>query len=113
MTMVQSGIVGIGAFFLLFLSDGSPFPSLLDSSVFWWTTLYLVVCCTVFAFFAQNYALKRTSATKVSLLMGSEPAFGALFAVLWLGEVLTVLQYAGGALILIATIKVAINKHAG
>ncbi len=109
-TMVQSGIVAIGAFSLLFLNEGTPFPLLPDSIEFWWITLYLVVFCTVFAFFAQNYALKRTSATKVSLLMGSEPAFGALFAILWLGETLSIFQYLGGALILIATIKTAINK---
>jgi len=35
----------------------------------------------------------------VGLLTSSEPAFGALFAVLWLGEQLSVTGWVGGALI--------------
>jgi len=44
----------------------------------------LALGCTVFAFFAQNWALKHSSPSRVELLTSSEPAFGALFTVLWL-----------------------------
>jgi drug/metabolite transporter (DMT)-like permease len=86
---VQSGVAAFGsaAVALLFApQQWQPVPSLAGHAVFWGYIGYLVIACTLFAFFAQNFAIKRSSPTRVSLLMGSEPAFGALFACLWLGE---------------------------
>ncbi|WP_038173512.1 MULTISPECIES: DMT family transporter [Vibrio] len=74
------------------------------SSEFWMTLAYLVVFCTLFAFYVQNYAVRRTSPTRVSLLMGSEPLFGALFAMIWLQESLGVMQLIGGGLILFSVV---------
>lgn len=74
------------------------------STEFWITVAYLVLFCTLFAFYVQNYAVRRTSPTRVSLLMGSEPLFGAIFAMVWLQETLSVTQLAGGALILFSVI---------
>ncbi|MCZ4293522.1 DMT family transporter [Vibrio sinaloensis] len=74
------------------------------SPEFWMTVAYLVLFCTLFAFYVQNYAVRRTSPTRVSLLMGSEPLFGAIFAMVWLQESLTTLQVAGGLLILFSVI---------
>ena len=71
---------------------------------FWLTVAYLVLFCTLFAFYVQNYAVRRTSPTRVSLLMGSEPLFGAIFAMIWLQESLTTLQIVGGLLILFSVI---------
>jgi len=74
------------------------------STEFWITVAYLVLFCTLFAFYVQNYAVRRTSPTRVSLLMGSEPLFGAIFAMVWLQESLSLLQVVGGALILFSVI---------
>lgn len=74
------------------------------STEFWITIGYLVLFCTLFAFYVQNYAVRRTSPTRVSLLMGSEPLFGAIFAMIWLQESLSMLQVIGGALILFSVI---------
>jgi drug/metabolite transporter (DMT)-like permease len=63
---------------------------------------WLVLACTVFAFFVQNYAAVRSAPSRVALLMGSEPLFGALFASLWLGERLSALGWVGGALIVVS-----------
>ncbi|NOI74548.1 DMT family transporter [Vibrio coralliilyticus] len=71
---------------------------------FWLTVIYLVLFCTLFAFYVQNYAVRRTSPTRVSLLMGSEPLFGALFAMVWLQESFTTVQVVGGALILFSVV---------
>ncbi|NOH60808.1 DMT family transporter [Vibrio sp. RE88] len=71
---------------------------------FWLTVIYLVLFCTLFAFYVQNYAVRRTSPTRVSLLMGSEPLFGALFAMAWLQESFTTMQVVGGALILFSVV---------
>ncbi|MFM2587377.1 DMT family transporter [Vibrio sp. TBV020] len=74
------------------------------STEFWITVAYLVLFCTLFAFYVQNYAVRRTSPTRVSLLMGSEPLFGAIFAMIWLQETLSITQVIGGALILFSVI---------
>lgn len=40
--------------------------------------LYLVLVCTVFAFFVQTWAVRRTSPSRVSLLLGTEPVWAAV-----------------------------------
>lgn len=104
LTAVQSGVVGFGSLIVAacFLPGGLPvWPR---ASAFWGSTVYLVLFCTIFAFFAQTYAVRRSSPTRVSLLMGSEPLFGALFAAIWLGEKLSTLSWIGGGLIVAATL---------
>ncbi|MBD1554556.1 DMT family transporter [Pseudomonas typographi] len=103
LTAVQVGVVGFGSLFILLLTAGS-IPALPTELSFWAASAYLVLFCTLFAFFAQNHALKHTSPTRASLLMGSEPLFGACFAVLWLNEQLTPLAWCGGVLIVVASL---------
>lgn len=100
LTAVQSGVVGIGCLFLSYLTSSGPMPPLPTQNAFWFATIYLVFFCTIFAFFAQNYAVRQTSPTRVHLLMGVEPVFGALFATFWLGEQLTPLAWLGGVMII-------------
>ncbi|MQR00879.1 DMT family transporter [Glaciimonas soli] len=104
LTAVQSGVVGLGSLLLalVLLKDG--LPALPTATAFWGNTIYLVLFCTLFAFFAQIYALRRSNPTRVALLMGSEPVFGALFAAIWLGEQLSGLAWVGGGLIVAATL---------
>lgn len=78
---------------------------------FWLTLAYLVVFCTLFAFFVQNYAVRRTSPTRVSLLMGSEPLFGAIFAMVWLQESLSPIQIVGAALILFSVVMTSAKQQ--
>lgn len=96
LTAVQTGTVGLGCMLLgsMALPDG--LPALPHDPAFWYATGFLIVFCTLFAFFAQNYALQRSSPSRVSLLMGTEPVFGALFAVYWLNESLTLSGWLGG-----------------
>lgn len=103
LTAVQVGVVGFGSLLILLVTTGGV-PALPTEWSFWTATVYLVLFCTLFAFFAQNYALQHASPTRASLLMGSEPLFGACFAVLWLNEQLTPLAWCGGGLILIAAL---------
>jgi len=84
-------------------------PSLVGHGSFWASVIYLVLACTLFAFFAQNYAIKRSSPTRVALLMGSEPAFGALFACLWLGERIPLTAWVGGGLIVVASMLATVR----
>lgn len=70
---------------------------------FWLTTLYLVLFCTLFAFYLQTHMIRQTSPTRVILIMGTEPIFGALFAIILLQEQLSLLQLGGGGLIIVST----------
>ncbi|NPT59997.1 DMT family transporter [Paraburkholderia elongata] len=111
-TAVQSGVVAFGsaAVAVLFApQQWQPVPSLAGHAMFWGYIGYLVIACTLFAFFAQNFAIKRSSPTRVSLLMGSEPAFGALFACIWLGERISTAAWIGGALIVVASILATVR----
>ncbi|MDE1164608.1 MAG: DMT family transporter [Pseudomonas sp.] len=103
LTAVQTGVVASGCLLLLLALPG-PLPALPHAPAFWWATAYLVVFCTLFAFYAQNYGVRRTTPTRASLLMGSEPLFGALFAVLWLGEQLSAAAWLGGLLIVLTSL---------
>ena len=111
-TAVQTGVVALASTLLLFALVPNPIDALLsmeDAGTFWRYLAYLVLACTLFAFFAQNYAIKRSSPTRVALLMGSEPAFGALFAMLWLNEVISVQGWLGGGLIIAASLLATVR----
>ena len=86
-------------------------PPLPSAPAFWVGSLYLVLFATLFAFYVQNWALSRISPTRVSLLMGSEPLFGALFAVLWLSEELSLQAWIGGLLIVAATLWTSLARR--
>ena len=111
-TAVQSGVVAFGsAAVALVFAPGQwqHVPSFAGHVPFWGSVLYLVFACTLFAFFAQNYAIKRSSPTRVALLMGSEPAFGALFAWFWLGEKISLVAWVGGGLIVVASMLATVR----
>jgi drug/metabolite transporter (DMT)-like permease len=111
-TAVQSGVVAFGSAVVALLfapQQWQPVPSLTGHTIFWAYIGYLVIACTLFGFFAQNFAIKRSSPTRVSLLMGSEPAFGALFAGVWLGERITTVAWLGGGLIVAASILATVR----
>jgi len=115
MTAVQSGVVSLGCAALALglaragmHSQWQPLPSLSGHAGFWAMVLYLVASCTLFAFFVQNYAVHRSTPTRVSLLMGSEPVFGALFACVWLGEHLPPVAWLGGGLIVLGSLLASV-----
>ncbi|MCD9873358.1 DMT family transporter [Streptomyces guryensis] len=69
----------------------------------WAGLLFLSVCCTLFAFFVQMWAVRRTSPSRVSLLLGTEPLWAAAAGIALGGERLGALGLAGGALVLVGT----------
>lgn len=111
LTAIQSFIVAISALTLCFITQPLNSITLPTDSQFWMVMFYLVLCCTLFAFYIQNNAIRKISPTKVSLLMGSEPLFGALFAVIWLNESLSLLQLFGGGLILSSVLMTSIKAN--
>jgi len=99
MTAVQMGVMTLGSALLMLVVQGPVWTPLPVSLSFWSAMAFLVLLCTLLAFFAQNHAASRTSPSRVALLMGSEPLWGALIAVIWLGERLTLQGWIGGLLI--------------
>ncbi|MEH0664434.1 DMT family transporter [Vibrio scophthalmi] len=113
LTAIQSAVVaGVAAILVLSTLPQSQWH-LPTESTFWVTLLYLVAFCTLFAFYVQNYAVRRTSPTRVALLMGSEPLFGALFAMLWLQETFTFAQSLGAGLILFSVMLTSLRRESG
>lgn len=107
---MQTGVAAFGCL-LLGLALPGGLPPLPTAPAFWLGSLYLVLFATLFAFYVQNWALARSSPTRVSLLMGSEPLFGALFAVLWLNEALSPQAWLGGLLIVAATLWTGLARR--
>ncbi|WP_253819974.1 DMT family transporter, partial [Variovorax paradoxus] len=104
LTAVQAGVMALGAAAIALVASpaNGAWHMPPATASFWWGMAYLVLLCTVFAFFAQNHAASRSSPSRVSLLMGSEPVFGALIAVHGFGERIGPWGWAGGLLIVAA-----------
>lgn len=69
----------------------------------WAGLLFLSVFCTLFAFFVQMWAVRRTSPSRVSLLLGTEPLWAAAAGIALGGERLGAFGLAGGVLVLVGT----------
>ncbi|MCX5386461.1 DMT family transporter [Streptomyces sp. NBC_00083] len=69
----------------------------------WSGLLFLSVFCTLFAFFVQMWAVRRTSPSRVSLLLGTEPLWAAAAGIALGGERLGVLGLSGAVLVLAGT----------
>lgn len=65
----------------------------------WLSLAYLGLACSVFAFLVQLWAVRRTSASRASLLMGTEPVWAVLVGVGLAGEALGWLGAVGAILI--------------
>lgn len=65
----------------------------------WLIILYLAVFGTCFAFYVQLRAIRRTSPTRVGILLGTEPVFAAIFAVAFGSSELGIKEWLGGGLI--------------
>ncbi|MFG2720863.1 DMT family transporter [Streptomyces sp. NPDC048416] len=69
----------------------------------WSGLVFLSVFCTLFAFFVQMWAVRRTSPSRVSLLLGTEPLWAAAAGITLGGERLGALGLLGAVLVLAGT----------
>ncbi|WPC72421.1 DMT family transporter [Vibrio porteresiae] len=111
LTAFQSLTVALVALFVALIFNSTQPFHIPTAPHFWLTLAYLVICCTLCAFYIQNHALRKTTPTRVALLMGSEPLFGALFAAIWLQEWLSLTQMIGAGLILMSVVLTSLIKR--
>ncbi len=69
----------------------------------WVGVLYLGLACSVFAFLVQTWAIQQTSASRASLLMGTEPVWAVLIGLSIGQEALHLLGIIGAGLIITGT----------
>nr|WP_254047454.1 DMT family transporter [Streptomyces aureus] len=106
LTTVQLGsAVAVFAVIAAFPGTGaSPWAVALDFGPREWAgLLFLSVFCTLFAFFVQMWAVRRTSPSRVSLLLGTEPLWAAAAGIALAGDRPGVLGLAGALLVLAGT----------
>lgn len=111
----QQSLMVSGLALVVLLSQGAPSTLLVDAgSGFWGAVGFLSLFCTIGAFYIQNAAVRRTTPTRVSLLMGTEPLFG--FALAWLlrSEPATAMTLFGAGLIVGGTLwAVVVERRHG
>ncbi|RKE20707.1 DMT family transporter [Streptomyces sp. TLI_171] len=69
----------------------------------WALLLYLSLFCTLFAFFVQLWAVRATSPSRVSLLLGTEPLWAAVFGIALAGDRPGLLALSGAVAVLAGT----------
>ncbi|MEU3244989.1 MULTISPECIES: DMT family transporter [unclassified Streptomyces] len=70
----------------------------------WAGLLFLAVFCTLLAFFVQMWAVRRSSPSRVGLLLGTEPLWAAATGIVLGGERLGAAGLLGGALVVVGTV---------
>jgi drug/metabolite transporter (DMT)-like permease len=70
----------------------------------WSATLFLILFCTIFAFATQLWAIRKTSASRASLLLSTEPVWAVVIASAFGGEVLGPIGILGALLIIGASL---------
>lgn len=82
LTAVQAITVTGLTLVLLLTRQGAGSLVVTAGAGFWGAVAFLSLFCTITAFYIQNAAVRRSSPTRVSFLMGTEPLFG--FALSWM-----------------------------
>lgn len=80
LTAVQAATVAALTLVVLLARTGAAGLVVSAEPAFWGAVAFLSLFCTIGAFYIQNSAVRRTSPTRVSLLMGTEPLFGFALA---------------------------------
>ncbi|MER5408819.1 DMT family transporter [Streptomyces sp. NPDC002769] len=105
LTTVQLGTAVLVFALLSAGADTTPWAAAADFGAREWAgLLFLAVCCTLFAFFVQMWAVRRTSPSRVGLLLGTEPLWAAAAGIALGGERLGAVGLLGGVLVIAGTV---------
>lgn len=88
--------------FVVPASSGLSTLTQVDGAV-WVQLVYLALFCSVFAFLAQTWAVQNSSASRASLLLGTEPVWAVAVGIGLGGEKFTALAGLGAALMVTGT----------
>lgn len=109
LSTAQSAVTAIVS--LIFALIFEDFHSLAHvSAEGWWSVLYLAVACTCIAYSLQNIALRRVSATFVSLAFCTEPIFTVIASFFLLGERLSLIGFLGAVLIVVGIVLASLGS---
>lgn len=97
----QLGFAGLYALILTFIFETPTLPS---TPTAWIAIIGLGVICSAFCFVGQTVAQQYTSATHTGLIFSLEPIFAAMFAMMFIGEGITIKLLIGGSFILIGNL---------
>ncbi|MEN9753046.1 MAG: hypothetical protein RL670_737 [Actinomycetota bacterium] len=98
LTIMHTGVAGL----LFFAVDarGTIAAAINYSATDWLVLAFLVLLCTVFGFFSMMWAIRRTSASRMSLMIGTEPIWAVLVGVLLGGNQLGWIGFVGALMII-------------
>ena len=85
-------------------------PSLPNTGLGWISILGLGVICTAFCFITQAVVQQYTSPTHTGLIFSLEPIFASVFAIIFLGEMITMQLIIGGGFILFGNLVAQIEQ---
>ncbi|WP_378955184.1 DMT family transporter [Pelosinus sp. sgz500959] len=103
---IQLGFAGaLGLIFSLFL-EVPRFPVATEE---WIPILVLSILCSAIGFIVQTVAQQHTTPTNTGLIFSLEPVFAAVFAFLFLGEILSMQGWIGALLVLCGVIYSQVN----
>ncbi|MFZ5942752.1 MAG: DMT family transporter [Bacillota bacterium] len=106
LTIVQLGAVAI--FSGIMASAVETIPTGLTKEVGFALAL-CAIPATSWAFWIQNRVQKFTSPTRTAIIFSMEPVFGAIFAYLWLGEIITTKGLVGCGFVLAGMLMAELN----
>jgi drug/metabolite transporter (DMT)-like permease len=108
--IIQLGFAGaLGLIFSLFW-EVPRFPLTTQE---WLPILVLSVLCSAIGFIVQTVAQQHTTSTNTGLIFSLEPVFAALFAFVFLGEILSDQGLLGGIFVLFGVIYSQVNWKRG
>ncbi len=94
---LQLGFAGIFSIIFSAFTETVRLPS---TALSWLSVLLLSIFCTAIGYIVQTTAQKHTSATHTGLILSLEPVFSAIFAYIFLEEILAIEGYIGAAILL-------------
>ena len=101
--MVLVQMVVCAVVFTVMAGPGLPAAAARLDASGWAGVLFLGLLCSVFAFVVQLWAVRRTSASRASILMGTEPLWALLVGILIAGDAIGPLGVCGAVLIIAAS----------
>lgn len=101
--VLQLGIyqLGFGSLYAIVVAFLFETPSLPTTAISWISILGLAFICSAYGFVMQPIAQKYTTPENTGFLFSLEPIFSAIFAFIFLKEIMGVNGYIGAALIMV------------